>query len=85
MDLTKYPLTEFEQRLVDGAADRGYEFTHLVKYVCELGHPGSRRTIYLDRTRTSRNVIEVVVHPETHSVLLEGLEAIHGAMPLSVS
>lgn len=35
-------------------------------------------TIYLDRSRALRNVIEVVIHPETRAVLLEALEAIRG-------
>ncbi|MFI7708741.1 hypothetical protein [Nonomuraea sp. NPDC049480] len=74
MDLTKHPLTDLEQRLVDVGADRGFMLTHLVKYYCELDHPGSHVTIYLDRKRTPRNVIAVVIHPETdvtplHTVL----------------
>lgn len=52
--------------------------THLLKKCCELHHPGGQVTIYLDRSRALRNVIEVVIHPETRAVLLEALEAIRG-------
>lgn len=82
MNLTKHPLTELEQRLVNVAADRGYELTHLLKYVCELGHPRSCVTIYLDRERALRQVINVMVHPETPFGTLEVIEAIQG---LSIS
>ncbi|MFI7708195.1 hypothetical protein [Nonomuraea sp. NPDC049480] len=37
--------------------------THLLKKCCELHHPGGQVTIYLDRSRALRNVIEVVIHP----------------------
>jgi hypothetical protein len=65
VDLTMHPLTDLEQRLVEVAADRGFVLTHLVKYYCELHHPASRSTVYLDRKRTPRDVIAVMVHPET--------------------
>ncbi|MEV4290859.1 hypothetical protein AB0K40_35570 [Nonomuraea bangladeshensis] len=54
MNLTKHPLTELEQRLIDAAAGQGYELTHLTKYVCESGHSRSRVTIYFDRERSLR-------------------------------
>ncbi|MFI7134672.1 hypothetical protein ACIBQ1_54040 [Nonomuraea sp. NPDC050153] len=78
MNLTKHPLTEFEQRLVDIAVDRGYELTHLVKKVCELGHPRSCVTIYLVRMHTLREVIETRIHPETPLAVLEAIGAIRG-------
>ncbi|MGN9845087.1 hypothetical protein ACTMTI_43885 [Nonomuraea sp. H19] len=78
MNLTKHPLTEFEQRLVDIADDRGYELTHLVKKVCELSHSRSCVTIYLVRVYTLREVIEVRIHPETPLAVLEAIGAIRG-------
>ncbi|MFI7134669.1 hypothetical protein ACIBQ1_54025 [Nonomuraea sp. NPDC050153] len=78
MGLTRYPLTEFEQSLANVAVDRGYESTHLLKYVCELSHPASRVTIYLDRMRALRRVIEVMIHPETAMAVLATIETVHG-------
>ncbi|MEV0592994.1 hypothetical protein [Nonomuraea cavernae] len=81
MNLIKHPLTELEQRLIDVAADQGYELTHLTKYVCELGQTRSV-TIYLDRECALRQVVQIMIHPETPSGTLEAIEATQG---LSVS
>jgi hypothetical protein len=35
-----------------------------VKYYCELEHAGSPVTLYVDRQRTPRNVIVVMVDPD---------------------
>ncbi|MGA5757782.1 hypothetical protein [Nonomuraea bangladeshensis] len=78
MNLTKHPLTELEQRLIDVAAGQGYELTHLTKYVGELGDPRSHVTIYLDRERVIRQVIKVMIHPETPAEKLEAIEAGQG-------
>ncbi|MEV4009824.1 hypothetical protein AB0J35_04940 [Nonomuraea angiospora] len=82
MNLAKHPLTELEQRLIDVASGQGYELTHLLKYVCEIGHPRSCVTIYLDRERAIRQVIKVLIHPETPFGKLEAIEAAQG---LSIS
>ncbi|WP_433518121.1 hypothetical protein ACQP2T_22815 [Nonomuraea sp. CA-143628] len=78
MDLGRFPLAEFEQHLVNVAAGQGYESTHLLKYVGELSHPASHVTIYLDRMRAIRQVIEVMIHPETATAVLGAIEAVHG-------
>ncbi|MFI7114605.1 hypothetical protein ACIBK9_50430 [Nonomuraea sp. NPDC050227] len=78
MNLTQRPLTDVEQRLVNVAADRGYELTHLLVKVCELHHPASCVTIYLDRQRDLSQAIRVKIHPETPSEMLEAIEAIQG-------
>ncbi|TMR88696.1 hypothetical protein [Nonomuraea basaltis] len=75
MDLARHPLTDFEQRHVDVADDRGFNLTHLVKYYCELSHPDSHVTCYLDRQRTPHNAIAVMIHPETD---VTPLHAVHG-------
>jgi hypothetical protein len=49
-----------------------------VKKVCELGHPTSCVTIYFIRMRTLRQMIEVMIHPETPMAVLKAIEAIHG-------
>ncbi|MFI7704109.1 hypothetical protein [Nonomuraea sp. NPDC049480] len=82
MNLIKHPLTELEQRFVNVAADRGFELTHLLVKVCELGHPTSCVTFYLDRERTLRQLIRVRIHPETPFGTLEAIEATQG---LSIS
>jgi hypothetical protein len=60
------------------AADQGYEATSLTKYVCELSHPGNRVSIHLDRPRALRQVIKVMIHPETPVAVLEAIENIRG-------
>ncbi|MEU1390666.1 MULTISPECIES: hypothetical protein [unclassified Nonomuraea] len=75
MDLARHPLTDFEQRLVHAADDRGFNLTHLVKYYCELSHPDSDITCYLDRQRIPHNAIAVMIHPETDVI---PLHAVHG-------
>jgi hypothetical protein len=82
MNLNMHPLTELEQRFVNVAADRRYELTHLLVKVCELSHPASSVTIYLDRERDLRRAIRVRIHPETPVETLEAIEAIQG---LSIS
>ncbi|MCF6473873.1 hypothetical protein FAF44_36655 [Nonomuraea sp. MG754425] len=78
MNLTQHPLTDFEQRLVNVAAGREYELTHLLVKVCELRHPTSCVTIYLDRQRNLRQAIRVKIHPETSGEMLEAIEGIQG-------
>jgi hypothetical protein len=76
MDLTRHPLIDFERRLVDVAADRGFGLTHLVKYYCELSHAESHVTAYLHRPRALRNVIGLVVHPETNPASFHGVRGV---------
>jgi hypothetical protein len=75
VDGTKHPLTDVEQRLVHVAEDHGFRLTHQVKYYCELEHAGSRVTLYLDRQRTPRNLIAVMVDPDMDTT---PLHTVHG-------
>lgn len=75
MNLTKHPLSDLEERLVAVAGEHGYQLTHVVKYYCELEHPDHGVAVYLDRQRTPRKVIAVMVHPET---TLPSLSAVEG-------
>ncbi|GAA3222848.1 hypothetical protein [Nonomuraea helvata] len=63
---------------VNVAADREYELTHPLVKICELRHPTSCVTVYLDRERNLRQAIRVKIHPETPVETLEAIEVIQG-------
>jgi hypothetical protein len=75
VDGTKHPLTDVEQRLVHVAEDHGFRLVHQVKYYCELEHAGRPVKLYLDRRRTPRNVIAVMVNPDMD---VTPLHTVHG-------
>jgi hypothetical protein len=76
VDGTKHPLTDVEQRLVHVAEDHGFRLTHQVKYYCELEHAERPVTLYLDRQRTPRNVIAVMVDPDMDTTPLHTVQGL---------
>lgn len=69
--------SSLEARVLEAAAQQGFETTHSTSKKIELTHRGRRQVVYIDRNRAVSGVIALIVPPWSnlqHLARIDGLE-----------